>query len=110
MQINMEEKNDVAVCVINGEVDISSSPDLKKYFEQVAKKKPEKVLIDFSDVSYVDSSGLATFVDILKKVRLYGGKMKFAGLSDKVKGLFEMTKLDKLFDIAGDTAAALDSF
>ena len=110
MHINMEEKQEVTVCCISGEVDINSSPELKKYFEQITKRKPGKVIIDFADVTYVDSSGLATFVDILKKVRSYGGKLKLSGLSEKVKGLFEMTKLDKLFDIVADETAAISSF
>ena len=50
-------------------------------------------------VAYVDSSGLATLVGILKNMRSYGGKMRIAGMSPKVKSLFEITKLDKLFEI-----------
>jgi anti-sigma B factor antagonist len=61
-------------------------------------------------VDYVDSSGLATLVEVLKKLRAYGGKLKLASLSEKVKGLFEITKLTKLFDIASDETSAIGSF
>jgi len=110
MQIDIKETNGVAVCNIKNDVDINSSPDVKKYFEQLTREKKEKILISFGAVNYVDSSGLATLVEVLKMMRSYGGKLKLSGLSDKVRGLFEITKLDKLFDIYLTEADALNSF
>ncbi|HPN73546.1 MAG TPA: STAS domain-containing protein [Candidatus Omnitrophota bacterium] len=110
MQMNFEDKCGVTVCKVTGDIDINSSPDMKKSFEKIFKEKKNKVAIDLSYVGYVDSSGLATIVEILKNVRLYGGKLKLAGLSDKVRGLFEITKLDKLFDISDTIEKATASF
>jgi anti-sigma B factor antagonist len=68
------------------------------------------MVINFSKVTYVDSSGLATLVEILKLMRTYGGKMRLSNLSPKIKSLFEITKLEKLFDIVADEAQALSNF
>ena len=68
------------------------------------------MVINFEKVSYVDSSGLATIVEIFKKLRAYGGALKLVNLSPKVKGLFEITKLEKLFDISDDEEEAIKSF
>ena len=57
----------------------------------------------------MDSSGLATLVEIYKNMHKYEGTIKLVKLSDKVKGLFEITKLNKLFEIFDDETAALDS-
>ena len=110
MQINIEEKSGVAVVLVKGDIDINTSPDIKRFFDDLIKDRKEKVVIDLDGVSYVDSSGLATFVEILKKLRSYGGKLKLTNLSSKVRGLFEITKLTKLFDIFDDQAGALGSF
>jgi len=110
MQVKMEEKNGIAVVRVNGDIDINTSPDIKKSFDQLIKDKKDKVVISFRDVDYVDSSGLATLVEILKKLRSYGGKLKLTNFSAKVLGLFEITKLNKLFDIVDDEATAIDSF
>jgi anti-sigma B factor antagonist len=110
MQLKIEDKNGVAVCAIMGDIDINSSPELKKSFDQIIKAKKDKVLVNFSGVDYVDSSGLATLVEILKNMRSFGGKLKLAALSQKVLGLFEITKLNKLFDIASDEQEGLNSF
>lgn len=110
MQIKSEEKNGVSIFKMEGDIDINSSPDIKKSFDQVIKQKKNKLVINLEGVNYVDSSGLATLVEILKNLRSYGGKLKLTNLSPKVRGLFEITKLDKLFDIVGEEEEALTSF
>ena len=94
MDVKSVEKEGVKVFQVNGEINISTSPDLKKHFEQQPAKK---IVVDLEKVSYIDSSGLATLVEILKKTKMQGGSLGLAGMSDKVKSLFEITKLDKLF-------------
>ncbi len=96
MDIKSFEKEGVAVYQVNGEINISTSPELKKQFE---KQNAKKIVIDLEKVGYIDSSGLATLVEILKKTKTAGGGLALAGMSDKVKSLFEITKLDKLFQI-----------
>lgn len=110
MQMNSEEKNGILVFKITGDIDINSSPDMKKGFEKIFREKKNRIVIDLKSVGYVDSSGLATIVEILKNMRVYGGKLKLSGLSDKVRGLFEITKLDKLFDISDTCETAVNSF
>ena len=94
MEVKLLDRDGVAVYVVNGEINISTSPDLKKQFE---KQPAKKIVVDLEKVSYIDSSGLATLVEILKKTKLAGGSLGLSGMSDKVKSLFEITKLDKLF-------------
>jgi len=84
------------VVEVHGEINLSTSQELKKSFEKLPIKK---IVVDLEQVSYIDSSGLATLVEMLKKVRGQGGSLGLAGMSDKVKSLFEITKLDKLFQI-----------
>ena len=94
MAVKSFEKEGVLVFQVNGEINISTSPELKKQFE---KQPLKKVVVDLEKVNYIDSSGLATLVEILKKTKSQGGSLGLSGLSDKVKSLFEITKLDKLF-------------
>ena len=79
MGVKVEMKNDVTICYIDGEIDINTSPDIKKAFDKVLSKKTAKILINLIKVTYVDSSGLATLVEVLKNMRAYGGKMRLAG-------------------------------
>ena len=110
MQVKIEDKGGVKVCYAEGDIDINSSPQIKKVFDKVAQEKSEKVLINLEGVGYIDSSGLATLVEILKNFRGHGGKLKLCNLSNKVKSLFEITKLEKLFDIADNEEEAVNGF
>ena len=110
MSIRVEDKNSLTVCHINGEIDINSSPEIKKEFDKLISKKIPKMIINFSKVTYVDSSGLATLVEILKNMRTYGGRMRLTNLSPKIKSLFEITKLEKLFEILADEGEAISTF
>jgi anti-sigma B factor antagonist len=110
MHIKVDEKNGISVFKMTGDIDINTSPEVKKSFDQAIVAKRDKVVINLKDVGYVDSSGLATLVEILKNMRAYGGKLKLSNLSAKVRGLFEITKLDKLFDIVAEEEDATISF
>ena len=110
MQVRIEEKDGVKICYAEGDIDINSSPQLKKVFDKVSQAKSEKVLINLKGVGYIDSSGLATLVEILKNFRGYGGKLRLCNLSNKVKSLFEITKLEKLFDIVDTEEEAVKNF
>lgn len=96
MEIKALNLDGVWVVEVHGEINLSTSQDLKRSFEKLPLKK---IVVDLEQVSYIDSSGLATLVEMLKKVRGQGGSLCLTGMSDKVKSLFEITKLDKLFQI-----------
>ncbi|MCX5665529.1 MAG: STAS domain-containing protein [Candidatus Omnitrophica bacterium] len=110
MSVKTEVKNDLTVCCIEGEIDINTAPDIKKAFEKLISKKTPKIVINLTKVTYVDSSGLATLVEILKNMRAYGGRMRLCNMAHKIKSLFEITKLEKLFEIIADEAEAISTF
>lgn len=110
MQINIDEKEGVSICRIDGEVDVNTAPQVKKAFERLIKDKKDKIIINMEKVDYIDSSGLATLVELLKNFRKYGARLKLVSLAAKVKSLFEITKLEKLFDISEKEEEAIKAF
>lgn len=110
MPMKTETKNGLIVCYIEGEIDINTSPAVKKSFDKLIGSKTPKIIVNLSKVTYVDSSGLATLVEILKNMRSYGGRLRLSDMSSKIKSLFEITKLEKLFDIVVDEKEAISTF
>ena len=104
MEAKLFEQDGVTILQVAGEINISTSPDLRKMFEKNAGKK---LVVDLAKVNYIDSSGLATLVEMLKKMKSQGGSLGLAGMSEKVKSLFEITKLDKLFLVYNTQAEAV---
>ncbi len=105
MEVKTFDKDGVLVFQVDGEINISTSPELKKQFE---KQTSKKVVVDLTKVAYIDSSGLATLVEILKRTKSQSGSLALSGLSDKVKSLFEITKLDKLFQVSATQDEAVN--
>lgn len=95
------------VLSIKGDIDMHESPHLKQTFEPLIAKKLPRILVDFSGVPYIDSSGLAVFIEAMQRVQAYGGKFILYGLRENVRNIFELARLDQIFRICPDKTAAL---
>ncbi|KHD84602.1 STAS domain-containing protein [Heyndrickxia ginsengihumi] len=84
---------------IDGEIDAFTAPKLKEAFEPYAGIKDLKVLVDLSEVTYMDSTGLGVLVGIFKNLRASNGDMTLRGLSDRLKRLFDITGLTDIMNI-----------
>jgi anti-sigma B factor antagonist len=97
------------VIALSGDIDMYSSPDLRKELMTLIKKKANSLLIDFKDVSYIDSSGIATFVESLKYMKSYGGRLRLFCVPDGIIEIFRFSKLDRVFEIYGSIDDAIES-
>ena len=110
MKVKEEKNNDVVICSLEGEINIGSSLELRKVFEAIIQRNEKKVLVDFSGVSYIDSSGLATLIEMFHRLKKIGGALRLCNMDQKIKNIFEVTKLHKLFAIFENRETALKDF
>ena len=108
MNLKIKENIDTtfAYYEISGEVDMYSSPLVRKAIMKAADKQVKLILVNLDNVSYMDSSGVATLIEGLQYSKKYGGKIVLAGLQENVRQVFELTKLDKIFTIYNDLKTA----
>ncbi|MGZ5538038.1 MAG: STAS domain-containing protein, partial [Chthoniobacterales bacterium] len=66
-----------------------------------------QLVVDLSQVSYIDSSGLTVLIEGMQNVAAYGGKFSLAGLQDGVRPIFEIARLDQVFQIYPTVDSAL---
>ncbi len=92
---------------LEGDLDFHSSPDLRRELTKLVEHQAAKVIIDFKKVSYIDSSGLATFVELFQRMKRYGGKLVLFNLTPAVRSVFEISKLDSIFKLAGSEKEAV---
>jgi anti-sigma B factor antagonist len=76
----------------------------------LAAKGDKKILLNLSEVSYIDSSGIGEMVSGFTTVTNHGGQLKLLGLSKRVKDLLQITKLYTVFEVFDDEASAVRSF
>ena len=91
---------------LEGDLDFHSSPELRRELTKLVEHQAAKVLVDFEKVSYIDSSGLATFVELFQRMKRYGGKLVLYNLNPSVRSVFEISKLDTIFKLAGSEKEA----
>ena len=92
---------------LKGEIDLHVSPSITASLNVMIAKRPERLVVDLSEVSYIDSAGLAALIGAMQKVEDYGGKFALAGLQETVRSIFEVSRLDQVFQIFPDANAAL---
>jgi anti-sigma B factor antagonist len=96
-----------AVLPLEGEIDLHVSPQVSASLSALIAQKPSQVVVDLSKVSYIDSSGLAVLIEGMQNVDKYGGKFALCSLQEGVRPIFEIARLDQVFRIFPDQAAAL---
>jgi anti-sigma B factor antagonist len=109
LTMETRREGDAVVVALRGEVTVFSSPALRERLEAEAGEAPRRVVLDLSEVRYVDSSGVATFVEALRQIRSRGGDMVLACTSERVRGVIEIARLDTLFPMADTVEEALQS-
>ena len=95
------------ILALEGEIDLHRSPQVKETLEPLIAQKTKRILLDFSAVSYIDSSGLATMIETLQRIQSYEGKFAIFGLRESVRTVFEIARLDQIFTLFPDEAAAI---
>ena len=107
MQITERTEETIPVVLITGDIDLESSPKLREFLKPLSSKKTPLLLLDFSGVNYIDSSGLATLIEYFQAVQGFKGKLALACLSPRVKNVFEIVRLEQIFSLHPDIPSAL---
>lgn len=95
-----EKADDVAVALtLKGQIDEQGADKLKEKFNAIKKNKPAEILLDFTNVPYIGSSGIGKLLLLYKDVSIYGGKIRIAGLTSELKTMFVNLKLDTVFTL-----------
>ena len=110
MSFQLSKQGEVTVVEVEGQLIVGNRQELKQQVLEQLEAGDRKFVIDFADTGYIDSSGLGVLVSLSKKIREQNGELRLSGLNEDLRTLFELTKLDTLFNIAESRDEALSSF
>lgn len=110
MEYLMETKGEATVVRFDGDLGGSDEGDLKKMFIELRREGATKVAVDMTRVDFMDSTVIGLFVWGMKNLREVGGDFRLFGLTDAVRKIFEITHLDRAFEILPCESDALESF
>ena len=103
----IRSQSDTVVAALQGDIDMHQAPEVHRALVQAVADKPRKLVINLQEVTYMDSSGIGTLVEIFRRMHSHGGQFVLCGLNDRVQSVFEITKLDKFFKIVKTEQEAL---
>jgi anti-sigma B factor antagonist len=90
-----------------GAIDLHVSPELRASLRAIIdEEKPKRLIVDLSQVPYIDSSGIAVLIGAMQSLELEGGLFLIAGAREGVRMIFESAKLDQYFKLFPNVEAA----
>jgi anti-sigma B factor antagonist len=107
---SIERDGDLLTVLVDGQLVVGNRSEFKQLVFAELESGARRVVIDFAKTGYIDSSGLGALVSLGKRIREQGGALRLAGLDDDLRTLFELTRLDTLFQLHATRADALAGF
>ena len=106
MTVSIRESNAAQVVDVEGDVDLGTSPNLRRTLFDLLGKKP-KLAVNLRGVRYIDSSGIATLIEVLKSTQRLPMEFILFGLSPAVQDAFRLTHVSRIFRIVETEEQAL---
>ena len=111
MNLKTETRNNIIIINVKEErLDAHNSGELKLEVNRFFNEGGKNLLIDLTDVRFIDSSGLGALVSGFKNAISNQGNLKLSGLQPQVKSMFELTRLHRVFEIFPTPPDALENF
>ena len=100
---------DIAVIDLKGEVDLYTAPEFKQHLLKQIEQGVLKIIVDFTDTTFIDSTTLGVLVGGVKRLRPVGGQLVLVCSDRNIIKIFEITGLHRVFDIYTTRENALEA-
>ena len=107
MDLKSRIDGSATVLTMSGRFDAHAAPAMAAALEKAVAATPLRVVVNLEAVSFMDSTALAALVQGMKRARQAGGDLRLCCLQPPVRMIFELTRLDKAFEITATEAEAL---
>jgi anti-anti-sigma factor len=108
--MNIREIGGVAVISTNDRLDALAAPELKEMIKGQVESGKKRIVIDLGSTRFIDSSGCGVLVASLRSLLKEQGDMRIAAPNPQAQTLFQLTRLDRVFEIFDTVELALSSF
>ena len=106
LQLSARAGRACTVVGVGGELDFDTAPELDDFLQQVAGRGDTRVVLDFADVSFMDSAGLGVLIVWFKELQGRGGRLCVAAVQDLVAYVLRVSAVDQVLDVYDTVEAA----
>ncbi len=112
MEIKVRENDNVAILDLQGEIRLSEHPEpiLRDHIKREIDKGKLKIILNFKNLEFIDSSGIGELVASYVSVKNAGGKLRIVSVPDKIMLILEYTSLGNIIEVFDSEANALQDF
>jgi anti-sigma B factor antagonist len=110
MELLSRSTDSVAILELSGRFDSHIAPAVKAWMDKTIASGKSKVIVNLTEVTFIDSTALSTLVQGMKRCREQQGDVVLCGMQQRVRMIFELTRLDRAFEIVADEEGALHVF
>ena len=111
MKMTQKTHDDIQILCPEGRITLGDGDqELGEAIRAELEKGARKIVIDFSKVSYMDSSGVGELVGCFTSIKNKNGDLRICGMNSKIFGLMKMTSLHSVFEVRDTEAEALADF
>jgi anti-anti-sigma factor len=107
LKANVRHQPGIAIIDLHGEIDASAENVLNSAYNEAESEEPGSILLNFSNVQYINSTGIALIVSLLGRARKSQRRLLACGLSDHYVEIFKITRLADFMSVFPDEASAL---
>lgn len=107
LETTVRQKMNAAVIDLKGDIDGAGEDTLQKAYSEALLQKPNSILLNFAEVGYINSKGIALIVMLLAQARKSGTRLLTTGLSPHYVEIFNITRLSDFMKFYPDEQAAL---
>jgi anti-sigma B factor antagonist len=107
LRLDVTERSGWSVLRVGGEIDVATAPRLREQLITLVNEQRYHLVVDLTDVDFLDSTGLGVLIGALKRVRTHEGDLRIVATANRVVKVFDITGLDQVFSIHPDLDSAL---
>ena len=107
LSVEVRLEPDVAVLDLLGEINGFAQEALDAAYSEAESNDPEIILLNFEEVDYINSTGIALIVGLLARARVSKRRLVAFGLSDHYVEIFEITRLSDFMSVFPDEQSAM---
>lgn len=110
MELKTRHVNNVLVLELDGRFDTQTVPSVRELIRNATSGEPAQLVVNLDGVHFVDSTALSALVEGMKRSRQIGGDLRLCNLQQPVRMIFELTRLDRAFEIFTSEEEAIQAF